>query len=205
MEKIFAAITMVCMSTIFFSYYSYTTYKGRSQPPLSFSLIIWIGVVISLISFLISPEGDILTGITNFSDSILCGLFVIVVFFFSKGTTDQKIKKFERKYLVGVIIIILFWIITNNATITNIVTQILLIYGYAPMVEKIVTEKEKTESEKTWFLSLVVCLCSLWPASMGNGFLPYLYSGRAIVMVSIIIFLIHKHELKRQSFSKSQV
>lgn len=172
--------------------------KHKVEATLSTWLIFLAGTSTSFLSYLISSHKAFLPGVLNGADVIgdLIVIFSIVFF----GVTRWKIKPFEKYYLIGLVIIGLFWFFSSDAFYANLLIQILLTLAYAHTIIKL---KRNTESFLVWGLILFASVASLYPTynacqSSGN-ILALIYSVRSVILISflIVIMFIFKPWSKR--------
>ena len=111
-------------------------------------------------------------------------------------------RPFEKKYLIGAMGIVIFWIASNDAFISNLLVQILICVGYFPTIQNLITAKRNTESFFAWSVTLAACMVALYPAIFGGNLLSVVYAGRAIVMVSAVLCLMLFYRIKDNNGKK---
>jgi len=179
-------------------WYSYQTYLGRVKPVLSTWLIILTGASLSLITYLLASDWNIRSGILNIADVANLAIIVTSILLWSKAKT--KLCSFEKWYFLGMGFIVMFWLLSSNAFISNLLLQGLIWIGYFPTIHKLAVEKTNTESYLSWGGALLAGLIAL-PIAIGN-ILALIYVVRTIVMISIVLFLMYFYENKERKLNK---
>jgi hypothetical protein len=93
---------------------------------------------------------------------------------------------YDKACLVLTAGIVLFWLAKRDHFRTNVATQLLLVIGYFPTLEKI-WFRGNQESYFLWGSYWLASLIALIPAVNARDWLAALYSTRAFVMISIVL------------------
>ena len=182
-------IILVTLTLLFFAFwYSYQIWKRKIEPTLSTWIIFLLGTGLSLITYVIAENADFRSGILNTIDVVVVLLVLISILIWGNHTI--RFKKFEKWYLSGVCIIVVYGILTGDAWRSNIFTQILIAIGYFPTIQNLTVEKKSTESVSSWSISLTAGILGLYPAIIDGNTLAIVYSVRTIVLVSILIIFV---------------
>jgi hypothetical protein len=102
------------------------------------------------------------------------------------GDKSSKFTRFDLGCLIVVFFIVLFWVITQNHIITNILIQSILVIAYFPVVKRLMETKENTEPFLIWIGMLIAPVFSLLSS---KGILATIYSVRAIICVGSLLLL----------------
>jgi uncharacterized membrane protein HdeD (DUF308 family) len=86
-------------------------------------------------------------------------------------------------------VIVLFWLLSRSAFITNLLMQLLITVGCCATIQRLLYASENHESFLYWGLVLVAATLSLYPAAVGGNVLALIYSIRSIVIVCVILSL----------------
>lgn len=172
---------------LFAGRYTWLLYKKDENinPALSMWIIFFIGGFTSLASYAVSEKKDFLSGIQNTVD--VCVIVVLIVSILLWGKREVRFQPFERKYLAFAGLIFLFWAISKSAFYSNILTQILMTWGYFPSIQNMVEKKKNTESFLGWSLVQIAQVFGLFPAFIEGNLLACIYVIRAIVMTGILL------------------
>jgi len=108
--------------------YCWLLYKGKTKPALAMWLFFTIAVGMSLITYMANGGYSFMDNILNTTDIIYVGTVTIAIIFW--GDKTSKFTKFDMGCLVAVLLIVLFWIITQNHVVTNFCIQGILVTVY---------------------------------------------------------------------------
>ncbi|HET6557325.1 MAG TPA: hypothetical protein VFG54_08420, partial [Prolixibacteraceae bacterium] len=165
------------------------TYKQKIRPALAMWIFFTIAVAISLMTYMESDNFSLLDNILNTTDLALAVSVSVAIYFFGDHTT--RFSRFVKGCLVAVLIILLFWFITQNHVITHTLTQGILIIAYFPVIRRLWTTRENGESFIVWTGMLLAPVLSLLSS---KGILATIYSVRAIVCILILMILMLRVE-----------
>jgi hypothetical protein len=164
--------------------------QRKIKPALAMWLFFSIAIGISMITYLRDGEYTLYDNIMNATDLVYVVTVTIAIIIF--GDKSSKFTAFDKGCLIMVSIIIVFWLFTNNNQITNILMQLILIIAYFPVMKRLLTLKENTESFPVWIGMLIAPAISLLSS---KGILAIIYSGRAILCVSLLLLLMLRVEI----------
>ncbi len=187
MENLTSILIAVVMS-VFVFWYIYEIFTSKVRPSLSTWIIYFIGTSLSLITYLSASNWDFASNFVNVMDPLVSASIIIAVILFSKAKV--KFNSFEKWYLTGGALIIIFWGFSSSSFVSNLLTQLLIFVSYFPTIQKIITEKTKTESRFAWSMMLLAGVIAIFPAVASENLLSIIYAERTILMPSIIIFLL---------------
>jgi hypothetical protein len=172
--------------------------RHQVEPALSTWLIFLAGTSTSFLSYLVSSRNNYSSGVLMGADVMGDIIVILSIVFF--GITRWKLKPFEKYYLLGLGLIILFWLLSHDAFHSNLLTQLLLSLGYLPTMHTIIKFKRNTESILVWTLILAASLISIYPAfgawQNSHNILALIYSVRSVVLVglSVLLMLFYKQK-----------
>lgn len=165
--------------------------KHQVEPTLSTWIIFLSGTSTSFLSFLVSSNRNFVGGVLNGADVIIDVLMILSIIFF--GIVRWQMKSFEKYYLSGLIVIIIFWLLTRDSFHSNLLTQVLLGLAYIPTIHTIIKVKRNTESFVVWGMILLSSFISLYPAfnswQVDKNALALIYSVRSIILISALIIV----------------
>jgi len=176
------------------SWYVFQIRRHKITPTLSTWLIFILGTVLSLTTYAIAENHDFRSGILNTMD--MMGCIVITLAVITWGERGLKFKPFEKWYLLGIGLIIVYGVLSGDAWSSNIFTQLLISIGYIPTVQNLITEKRNTEPFVSWGGVLLTGALALYPSIVGGNALAALYSIRTIVLVSIMLSIMAYYQLR---------
>lgn len=178
--------------------YAHQVKKHEINPAVSTWIIFLFGTGLSLATYLIAENHDFRSGILNTMDFVAVCLILLSILVWGKRAL--LFKPFEKYYLGGAVVIVVYEVLSGNEWHSNVFTQILISFGYFPTIQNLIEERRNTESFWTWGLGMLAGILSLYPAIVEGNTLATLYSARTIALVAIIMsFMIHyqRHSKKR--------
>jgi len=182
--KVFSIIS-VSLITIFLTIsYISQLLKKVIKPALAMWIIFSIAVGMSLITYLKEGDFGLWDNILNVVDLLYVVSVSIAVAIW--GDLSSKITKFDKGCLLVVLLIVVFWIYTQNHLLTNFLIQSILVIAYFPVVKRMIQTREITESMIIWSGMLVAPILSLLST---KGLLAIVYSVRAIICVGLLLLL----------------
>jgi hypothetical protein len=172
----------------------------KIKPALAMWLFFSIAIGISMITYLKEGDYTYYDNIMNAVDLVYVVTVTIAILVF--GDKSSRFTTFDKGCLAAVLGIIVFWLFTSNHQVTNILMQIILVIAYFPVVKRLLSLKENTEPFSVWIGMLIAPALSLFSS---NGILAKIYSGRAIICVSLLLLLMLRVEIlnRRKSQNKS--
>lgn len=193
MEKI-SFYSVIILNTIISVRYCYLTAKKRISPSLAMWVFFLIAVIGSLFSYLLDGDFSPMDNILNTADILLCTSIIITILFF--GEKSSLFNRFDIICLGGVLLILFFWFFSKAHFVTNLSLQLIQAIGYIPVVNRMGKAKKNNESFLTWILLFLVTTISFFTA---KGILAFIYSARALICISLLLFLMVRIELKKKS------
>ncbi|MHC1705188.1 MAG: hypothetical protein AB9846_14870 [Tenuifilaceae bacterium] len=170
--------------------YCWLLYTKKIKPALAMWIFFSIAVGMSLVTYMANDNYGFLDNILNTTDIILVTTVSIAIVIF--GDKSSKFTRFDKGCLIAVLVIVLFWIITQNHVVTNICIQGIMVISYFPVVKRLIESKENTEPFSVWFAMMLVPAISLISS---KGILATIYSVRAIICVALLIVLMIRIEI----------
>jgi len=170
--------------------YCWLLYTNKIKPALAMWIFFSIAVGMSLVTYMANDNYGFLDNILNTTDIILVTTVSIAIIIF--GDKSSKFTRFDKGCLIAVLVIVLFWIITQNHVVTNICIQGIMVISYFPVVKRLIESKENTEPFSVWFAMMLVPAISLISS---KGILATIYSVRAIICVALLIVLMIRIEI----------
>ena len=148
-----------------------------------------IAVGISLTTYMKSDHFSLLDNILNTTDLALTAIVSVAIYLFGDHTT--RFSRFDKGCLIAVLVIVLFWFITQNHVITHALTQGILVIAYFPVISRLWKTRENGESFVIWTGMLLAPVLSLLSS---KGMLATIYSVRAIVCIVVLMTLMLRVE-----------
>lgn len=176
--------------------YIYQIRKKLISPTLSTWIIFQVATIISLISYAIAEHSDFRSGIVIIMDTL--AVFLIIIALVIWGDRKLLFKWFEKWYLAGLCLIVLYGLITGNAWRSNILAQGLITLGYIPTFHNLIYSKRNNESFLAWACVWFAAFFGLLPSMVNGNFLAALYTCRGIISVSITLSIMFYYHYRSQ-------
>ncbi|MBL7972997.1 MAG: hypothetical protein JNL03_15875 [Prolixibacteraceae bacterium] len=170
-------------------WYCWLTYKQKIKPALAMWIFFTVAVGISLTTYMRSDHFSLLDNILNTTDLVLTISVSVAIYLF--GDHSSRFSRFDKGCLIAVVMIVLFWFITQNHVITHSLTQIILVIAYFPVIRRLWKTRENGESFVIWTGMLLAPILSLLSS---KGMLATVYSVRAIICIVILLVLMLRVE-----------
>ena len=167
--------------------YVYQISRRQVLPTLSTWIILVVATSLNVASYLVATRVDVISGVLGLTDALVCW-FILIVTVISAGLKMQ-FQTFEKYYLTGAGVIVLFWIVSRSAFITNLLMQLLITIGCTSTIQSLLYANENHESFIFWGLVLVAASLSLYPATVDGNLLAVIYSIRSIIVLCVILSL----------------
>jgi hypothetical protein len=164
--------------------YIWQLVKKQIQPALAMWVMFSIAVGMSLITYLSEDNYGFLDNILNTVDVFYVVTISVAIAIF--GGKSSKITKFDQMCLLAVLMIVIFWIFTQNHLITNILIQSILVIAYFPVIKRLLETRVNSEPFLIWIGMLIAPVFSLLSS---KGLLATVYSVRAIICVGLLLLL----------------
>ncbi|MGH6918728.1 MAG: hypothetical protein ACREJ0_13620 [Geminicoccaceae bacterium] len=189
------SIWLVALVTMAFAIrYTYQIWKREISPTLSTWIIFVLGTGLSLTTYAIAERRDFASGILNTMDVVAVTMILIATIIW--GRRAVHFRPFEKWYLGGIVVIIVYGLFTGDAWGSNVFTQVLISIGYIPTIQNLLTEKRNVESFTGWGCAVAAGLIALYPAIVDGNSLAVLYALRTVFFVSSIIMVMIYYELR---------
>ena len=148
----------------------------------------------SLVTYLSAGNYSLLDNILNTSDLVL--VVTVSVFIFIFGDRSTRFNRFDLGCLISVLVIVVFWLISQHHVVSHVSIQMILIIAYFPVISRMWKSNENTESFVAWIgLFLAPCISLL----SSKGVLATIYSMRAIISISVLLAVMVRAELKQRN------
>ena len=187
-------VLVVIVMMMFAIRYSYQIYKRKINPTPSTWLIFLLGTGLSLTTYTIAEKSDFRSGILNTTDVAV--VLIILLSIIIWGNKATFFKRFEKWYLSGIVIIIIYGFTFGDAWGSNVFTQVLISIGYIPTIHNLISVKRNVESITTWGCNTLAGFIALYPAMIDGNSLAALYSIRTIILTLGIIGIMFYYKLR---------
>lgn len=191
-DAIYVAILCSCIAILGNVQYIREIVKGVVTPTKSTWIIFFLVTGLNISSFL-KTRFDLVGGAYSITDCVMCLVILLFTLIYAHKTKTY-FKRFEKYYLIGVSLCALFWTISDNSFVTNLLVQSLIVIGYIPTIHNILASKKSSESKLAWILWALAALLSIYPALAKQNTLAIVYSLRATIMCTAILILTYRFQ-----------
>ncbi len=164
--------------------YIWQLVKKEIQPALAMWIMFSIAVGMSLVTYLAEDNFGFTDNILNTVDVFYVVTISVAIAIF--GGKSSKITRFDKGCLLVVLMIVVFWIFTQNHLITNFLIQTILVIAYFPVIKRLLETRQNSEPFLIWCGMLIAPVLSLLSS---KGMLATVYSVRAIICVGLLLLL----------------
>ncbi len=187
-------VALVASAVLIFGNFTYIKgiMRGTVTPTKSTWIIFTIVTGLNVASFL-TNSFDLVSGAYGITDFFLSLMILVFALMYSRKS-KVSFKSFEKYYLAGAAICVLFWVMSDNPFQTNLLVQTLIIIGYVPTIHSMLSTKSSSESMTSWAIWSVGSFISLYPAIAHSNSLAIVYSLRGTMMCIIILTLTYKFQ-----------
>jgi hypothetical protein len=196
--KEFSIYAVIVITIVIMVRYILLLVRREIKPALAMWLFFSIAIIMSLVTYRSEGGYGLLDNIMNTVDLIYVVTVCVAIFLF--GDKSSKFTRFDRGCLIAVMVILLFWIFTQNHWLTNIMMQVILVIAYFPVVKRLLDSRENTEPFSVWIGMLLAPSIALISS---KGTLATIYSVRAIFCVSILLLLMLRIEFLKLRNNKN--
>lgn len=180
----FSIISVTLITILLTVRYIWQLVKKEIQPALAMWLMFSIAVGMSLVTYLEEYDFGFLDNILNTVDVFYVVIISVAIAIF--GDKTSKITRFDKGCLLIVLMIVIFWIFTQNHLLTNFLIQSILVIAYFPVIKRLLETRQNTEPFLIWIGMLIAPVFSLLSS---KGLLATVYSVRAIICVGLLLVL----------------
>lgn len=171
--------------------------QGRVIPTKSTWVIFFWVTSLNVFSFF-TVKFDLISGASMVTDFLVaCSVLGITLVKFRRE--KLRFNGFEKYYLLVACGCLIFWLLTSNPFVTNLLAQVLLILGYLSTIHKIIVTRKSGESIASWMIWLSSSVLSLGLAVANHNLLAVIYASRAIVLGGLILLLTCKYSLEAKA------
>lgn len=173
----------------------------KVQPVLASWIVTCGSMTLSFFTYLTSPNTSVVKGACNGISVLTTGaILVLSIWMGKKKSQSIKFTPFQKFSLWTASAIALLWValISKNGTgiVPNILTQILILIGYAVTCQKLWYANRNTESLFCWWCIVLAALVALYTGIVSNDSLVILYAGRTLFGTGILLALMYRAERK---------
>lgn len=180
--------------------YSYQTYKKEISPTLSTWILFFAGVGLSLVTYLLNENFDVISGVNNTVDILV--VIAMIASIWRWGDKTLRFRPWEKYYLGAAEGIVVYAVFTGDLFHSNLFAQALIAVGAFPTIHTMIREGRNTESFTAWGLVWTAHAVGLVPSLAGDGnILSAIYVIRGLVSITITLAVMTYFEVRTRRSS----
>ncbi len=164
------------------------------QPSAATWLVFGVSTLMAASSYKKAGKGDSTTGALILSDAVIT--WIIFSFILIRSGFVLRFERFEGWYLLGALVIGMFWVCSRNHRMANLLVNALITAGWLPTFHKIIVYR-LSEPLLPWCINLVAGACGIILATMPNPkadatdrLLSKVYAWRSFLSIALNIVLL---------------
>ncbi len=189
--RLFSLTTVLLFNLFIAVRYTILIRRGAIRPALAMWIFFSVAVGGSLSTYLLEGDYSLADNILNSADLLLCAYIAVIIYLF--GDKSTRFTRFDRGCLLAVLAILAFWGFSREHAAANLLIQSILVIAYFPVVRRLWTSDENTESFAVWIALLLAPVFSLLSS---KGTLASVYAMRAIVSTALLLVLMGRAEIR---------
>lgn len=187
----FSIVAVIVVNLLIGIRYCWLIHRQQIKPALAMWVFFSIAVGGSLATYLAEGDYGLLDNILNSTDLIL--VVAVSLAIFVCGDRSTRFTRFDKGCLGAVLTIVVFWLLTHNHIAAHLSIQAIMVIAYFPVVRRLWTSNENTESFAAWIGMMLAPAISLLSS---KGLLASVYSLRAIACILVLLLLMVRAELR---------
>lgn len=181
----------------------------KVKPVLASWVVIAGTMALSFATYWTTPHHSLVKNACNAISVVSTGSILLAAIWLSlKQGKKLTFSPFQKACLWLSLAIMIFWIILvwglkGTGIIPNILTQVLMLIGYAVTAEKLWFAKSNSESLFTWWCILLAGAMALYTGIIGHDKLAMLYAVRTTIGTTTLVWLMHRAEKRAYALAKA--
>jgi hypothetical protein len=198
LEVVVSFIDIIAFATGLFALcltlrYCWLIRKHQVKPVLAMWIMFAVSVSLSFWTYMSTKNHSLMGNLGNSLDMIDVWLIFISILFY-QARHQRKPNAVEIGCLAASALIAFFWYFTGENVAANLLLQLILVFAYIPAIKELRRATQQIECSLTWAATLLVGLGAIIPAIIKNDVLGIVYSARAILSVSLMLYYIRRLE-----------
>lgn len=171
--------------------YAHSAWNGTVRPVLATWILVETTLILSAWMYL-SGSGHTWEKNVGLSSGCVGTGFILTsvcAVHVRNGTLHMAFDTIQKWCLVAGGVVTIFWFMTSDHLLSYILVQVIALIGYGATVVRLLRAKYNTEPMAPWILSFFAVLLAIYPAIATNDMFAYIFLGRTIPSISLVIFL----------------
>lgn len=184
-------------------WYIYLIVIDEKVKPVIGSWIINCGAaVLSLFTYLTTPDHSLVSNATNTISVLTISSILAFAWVYGRKRGGKIVfNPFQKRSLFCSLVITILWVVIvwgyhGTGILPNILTQIMMLVGYAVTAERLFLAEKNTEPLFTWWCILIASLVGLLTGIVSNNMLAILFTSRTFLGTAVLLSLMHRLERK---------
>ena len=198
-----SALVSVIVAIIGTVWYVQLALRGIKVRPILASWIVISGTMtLSFATYWTTPGHSLVSNACNAVSVLTTGSILIAALYLHiRQRSGFNLSRFQKACLVASAIIAIFWVVLvwgfkGTGMIPNILTQVLMLIGYAVTAEKLWYAEKNSESLFTWWCILLAGAIALYTGIKSRDKLAILYAVRTLLSTIVLLWLMYRAEHK---------
>jgi len=175
-------------------YYYWLIYNKKIKPALAMWVFFTLAVGISLLTYMKEGNYSLWDNVLNTTDLFFVSSVTISILVY--GDRSARFNRFDIGCLLAVIVIVVFWMFTQNHVVTNLMVQAILVIAYFPVISRMITTRENNENYLLWAGMLLASLLALLST---KGGLANVYTIRAVISIVLLMGLMWRVDIRSRN------
>lgn len=141
-----------------------------------------LAVGMSLITYMKQGTFSLTGNILNTTDLFFTVSVTVSILLF--GDSSTRFNRFDVFCLAIVLMIVAFWVLTQNHLWANLMIQGILVIAYFPVISRMLITRQNNESYLIWSGMLLAAVLALFST---RGELAFVYTTRAVVCIVLLM------------------
>ncbi len=197
----YSALISMILVIVGTCWYIHLIVINEKVSPVIGSWIINCGAtLLSLFTYLTTPKHSLVSNATNtISVVTISSILAFAWWYGSKRGKKVTFNPFQKWSLFCSLMIALLWIVIvwgyhRTGILPNILTQVMMLVGYAVTAERLLHAEKNTESLFTWWCILAASLVGLITGILSDDMLAILFTSRTFIGTAVLVTLMHRLE-----------
>ncbi|HOI86481.1 MAG TPA: hypothetical protein PLV51_01345 [Lentimicrobium sp.] len=180
--KLLSVYAVAVINLLLTVYYYLLIFRKKIKPSLAMWVFFTLAVSMSLFTYIKEDSHSLWDNVLNTTDLFFVSAVALSILLF--GDRSTRFSRFDLLCLSVVILIAVFWLITQNHLVTNLLVQAILVIAYFPVIHRMIRTRENHESYPIWGGMLLAAVLALFSAS---GELALVYTLRAVICIVLLM------------------
>jgi len=164
--------------------------RRKIEPVFATWLIFGIAIFLGLLTYFSQSQDS--TSAIRYASSIIDFFTVwgvVLLLLILQKKSAWRFNRFQAICLAVVAVILVFWFVSKEHVISNLLLQSLMVVAYFPTINQLRISKTNTESFLVWVMIGIGSIILLYPAYTGKDLLSRVYATRATISILTLLVM----------------